>query len=135
MLRSGLHDAAVSKDGATKYSVSSHQGGSTRKQPSGPLESEAGNNLNQPGSTNAQQENQQSTKELFDIIRSKTSEEEKLKKIEELLAKEPKPDIDFKDKSGNTPLHVAMRKRKLGLEVIKLLIGSGARTDIKNGKH
>ncbi|HCE59812.1 MAG TPA: hypothetical protein DEQ74_03220 [Wolbachia sp.] len=68
--------------------------------------------------------------ELFNTIKGNSLEEEKLKNIEELFKKELEPDINFKNKSGDTFLHVAMRKKEA--KVIKLLIENGAKTDIQN---
>ncbi|XP_077266236.1 uncharacterized protein LOC143899665 [Temnothorax americanus] len=69
---------------------------------------------------------------IYTIKSSIDSKEKKLTKIKKLFEKEPKLNINFQDKSNDTPLHIAVRKKEL--KVIESLVNKGAKNDIKNNK-
>ncbi len=71
--------------------------------------------------------------DLMTTIRGNDSEEEKVKKIKDLL--NDGADVNFKDanRENNTPLHAAVRKGEL--KVVKLLVEKRANVNNKNTKN
>ena len=72
--------------------------------------------------------------ELFIVIRKRNiSIKEKLEKLQNLLTKNPQPDIDAQDGNDNwnTALHLAINKNEL--QLVNFLLTQGANTAIKNG--
>ena len=72
--------------------------------------------------------------ELFAVIRKRNiSIKQKVKKVKNLLGKNPQPDINAQDGNDNcnTVLHVAIERNEL--EVVNCLLSEGADTAIENG--
>jgi hypothetical protein len=73
--------------------------------------------------------------ELFYVIRKRNiSTQEKVRKVQKLLAKNPQPDINAQDGNDNwnTALHLAIKRNEL--EVVKFLLTQRADTAIQNGE-
>ena len=72
--------------------------------------------------------------ELFSVMRKRnTSTKEKLQGVQNLLEKNPQPDINAQDGNDNwnTVLHLAIKRNEL--EVVNFLLTQGADTTVENG--
>jgi len=72
--------------------------------------------------------------ELFSVMRKRnTSTKEKLQGVQNLLEKNPQPDINAQDGNDNwnTVLHLAIKRNEL--EVVNFLLTQGADTAVENG--
>ncbi|APR98544.1 ankyrin repeat domain-containing protein [Wolbachia endosymbiont of Folsomia candida] len=71
--------------------------------------------------------------ELISAVKSRDSEEEKLKKITKLFEKKPKLNVNFQNADKDTSLHIAVRKEER--KVVELLIEKGAKINDDNIKN
>lgn len=72
--------------------------------------------------------------ELINAIKSNDSEEEKLESVRRLFEREIKPNLDFQDSSGDTALHIAVRKGEQ--KIVELFIEKRADVNVvdKDGR-